>query len=439
MVQPTKKAAGLAAALGLACVLWPFGWTSQVWIPLVVLNLGLLVAVVVDGRRAPSPRNLEIERKHAPTLERGGRAAMAWSVRNPTRSGARVALSDAVPPSLRPADTGFEATVGAGQVATASTTLAPVRRGLVGFGDISVRSTGPWGLGFRQADITASGSVRVLPYFRSRAEAEVRIIKARVLEIGTRSVKLIGAGTDFETLRDYSPDDDFRHIDWRASARSGRPIVRTFRTERNQNLVILLDNGRVMAGNVDGAPRVEHAMDAALMVGTVSTRLGDKCALMTFDSQVQTMVPSNRDRSQPARFAEAMFDLEPSLSESDYEAALSAAVARFRRRSLYVILTDLAEQSINDNLVPAMPVIAQTHIVVVGAVTDPVVAAWATRTPTSGEEAYERAAAIEALASRRRAAERLQGTGAIVIDAPAAELPGKLVDAYLSIKARGRL
>ena len=110
------------------------------------------------------------------------------------------------------------------------------------------------------------------------------------MEIGLRSARGFGAGTEFETLREYGNDDDFRRIDWWASARAGKAIVRTFRAERNQNVVILLDNGRVMAGQVDGFPRVEHTMDAAMMLCTVATRLGDKCGLVTFDTEVRSIV-----------------------------------------------------------------------------------------------------------------------------------------------------
>ena len=213
--------------------------------------------------------------------------------------------------------------------------------------------------------------MRVHPPFRSRKEAELRIERARILEIGLRSARGRGGGTDFDQLREYGPDDDHRRIDWAATARSQRVIVRTFRAERNQTLVLLLDNGRVMAGRVAGVPRLEHAMDAILCVTTVATRLGDKCGLVAFDHRVRAVVPPSSGRDQVSRITESMFDLEPELVESDYRGAFTTTLARFRRRSMLIVLSDLVEQAVGESLLPALPMVSRRHLVVVAAVADP--------------------------------------------------------------------
>ena len=133
--------------------------------------------------------------------------------------------------------------------------------------------------------------LRVYPPFRSRDEAELRINRARILEVGLRSAQGRGGGTEFDQLREYSVDDEFRRIDWSATARAGKAIVRTYRAERNQTVISLLDNGRVMAGRVDDVPRVEHAMDAVMMLTAVATRLGDRAGLVVFDRDVRAVVP----------------------------------------------------------------------------------------------------------------------------------------------------
>jgi uncharacterized protein (DUF58 family) len=138
------------------------------------------------------------------------------------------------------------------------------------------RTEGPLGLLARQGRTELPASLRVYPRFRSRDEAELRIDRARILEVGLRSAKGRGGGTDFDQLREYTVDDESTRIDWAATARVGRPIVRTYRAERNQNVVVLFDNGRVMAGRVAGVPRADFAMDAALLITTVATRLGDR-------------------------------------------------------------------------------------------------------------------------------------------------------------------
>ena len=154
-----------------------------------------------------------------------------------------------------------------------------------------MRIDGRLGLGARQRDVPLATVLRVHPPFRSKDEAEIKIRRGRILEVGLRSARGLGGGTEFEQLREYGPDDEFRRIDWTATARTGKAIVRTYRAERNQSVLVMLDNGRVMAGRVDGVPRVEHAMDAAMMLTAVATRLGDKCGLVAFDRPVRAVVP----------------------------------------------------------------------------------------------------------------------------------------------------
>jgi uncharacterized protein (DUF58 family) len=261
----------------------------------------------------------------------------------------------------------------------------------------------------------------------------------RVLD-GSRTVRRAGAGAEFDQLRDYVPDDEIRRVDWAATLRLQRPIVKQYRAERNQNVVLLLDNGRVMAGTVGGVPRVEHAMDAALAVTHMAARLGDRVGLLTFDRQVRSIVVPDNGRSQLGRVAEAMYLLEPDLAESAYTAAFSAAAARFRRRSLYVVLTDLAEATVEQALLPALPILTRRHLVVVAGVEDPDVAGWARdRDVESAGEAYRQAAAVASLSRRQRAVARLHGAGAVVIDAEPGRLGIELVDTYLALKASGRL
>src|SRR3546814_2347229 len=135
------------------------------------------------------------------------------------------------------------------------------------------------------------------PAFLSRDYAGCRITKACTRGVGLCSAKGRGGGTEFDQLREYGVDDEVRRIDWAATARSGKAMVRTYRAERNQTVLLLLDNGRVMAGQVEGMPRVEHAMDAVMCVTTVATRLGDRCGLVVFDRAVRTIVPRSKEHT----------------------------------------------------------------------------------------------------------------------------------------------
>ncbi len=228
-------------------------------------------------------------------------------------------------------------------------------------------------------------------------------------------------------------------MDWAATARANKPIVRTYRAERNQTVLLLLDAGRTMAGLVAGVPRLEHAMDAVMMLTAVATRLGDRAGMVAFDSEVRAMVGAGHARDQLSRVTEAMYSLEPKLVESDYRGAFAATLSRFRRRTMLVVLTELAEQAVTQSLVPALPLIARDHLMVVASVTDPQVSQWATSSPLEPGAAYRKAAATAALDDRRRTVARLRGLGAVVVDAPPGRLAPDLADAYLKVKATGRL
>jgi uncharacterized protein (DUF58 family) len=190
---------------------------------------------------------------------------------------------------------------------------------------------------------------------------------------------------------------------------------------------------------VADVPRVEHAMDAVMCLTTVATRLGDRCGLMVFDRSVRAVLPARAGRDQLGRVAETMFDLEPVIAESDYRGAFTQALARFRRRALIVLFTDLVEQAVGESLLPALPLLVRHHVVVIAAVRDPDVVRWATEPPAGAEEAYRAAAACMALAERDRAIARLRSLGAVVVDAPPQQLARSLADTYLDLKATGGL
>ena len=194
-----------------------------------------------------------------------------------------------------------------------------------------------------------------------------------------------------------------------------------------------------MAGRVAGAPRVEWAMDAVMGLTMAANALGDRCGLVTFDRSVRDVVPPGAGRAQLARVTGALYDLEPQLVESDYAGAFATTVARFRRRALLVLLTELAEEAMTETLLPALPLLLSRHLVVVASALDPDVAAWATSPPDDAGHAYRMAAAAAATGRRARAAGLLRRLGASVVDAPPDTLAARLVDAYFEIKAGGML
>ncbi len=435
MPVPTLRLALLAARAAVATAVVPGSVVER----LLLVDAVLLAVALADWALAPRSKGLGIERDLPAVITLGATATVTWRVRSTARRPVRVAVADELAPSLGAGTRRFRGTVPADGVLTTSTALTPTRRGRFAPSEVVWRAEGPLGLVARQGRRALPASLRVHPRFRSREEAELKIDQARILEVGMRSATGRGGGTDFDQLREYTVDDESRRIDWSATARSGRPIVRTFRAERNQHVVVLFDNGRVMAGRVAGVPRAEFAMDAALLVTTVATRLGDRCGLLTFDRTVRGVVPPSHGRDQVGRVTEALYELEPVLAESDYRGAFHQTLVRFRKRSLIVLLTDLVEQAVGESLLPALPVLTRSHLLLVGAIQDPQVRAWADGPVDDVDGAYRQAAAARTLRARERAAARLRAAGATVVDVPPERLASELGDAYLEMKAAGRL
>jgi uncharacterized protein (DUF58 family) len=433
---PTRRLAVVALALAALRLALPDVPILQ---GLVVLDLLLLAVAAVDWLLAPAPERIGIERTLPSMLIIGQAGEVSWRVSNPTRRRVRVSVADELAPSLQASTRRLKLTLAPEGLSTARTPIRPTRRGRFMPREMVVRVEGPLGLAARQQRRVAPATLRVHPPFHSKNEAELRINRARVLEVGLRSAQGRGGGTEFESLREYSSDDEFRRVDWATTARTGKPIVRTYRAERNQTVIALLDNGRVMAGRVAGVPRVEHAMDATMMLATVATRLGDRFGLMVFDGAVRTVLEPSKSRAQVANVSEALFDLEPRLVETDYRSAFAETVVRFRRRAMLVLLTELNEQAAEEYLVPALPLIARSHVIVVGAVRDPEVQRWAAAPVDDAEHAFRRAAAVDALRERARIGARLRGLGATVVDVAPGRLAPDLADTYLRLKATGRL
>jgi uncharacterized protein (DUF58 family) len=427
------------AALVLVLMLIPFAVIRpENWWTVPIALSSVAVLMVADFVTAPRPSAIDVVREFPVSLTLGERGELRWLVQNRSGRSVRVSVADALWPSLQASRRASQFSMAPNRQHRFSATIEPRRRGRFPFGAVTIRTNGPLGLVHRQQTRAVPGTLAVLPAYPSR---ELMRTRMRIpLETGIRSVRTRGTGTDFDQLREYRPGDDIRRVDWAATARQPKAIVRDYRAERNQHVVALLDNGRVMAGTVGDAPRVEHAMDAVLGLTQVASRVGDNVGLVTFDNQVRGIVPASNSKAQFARVTEAMYLLDTQYDESAYRTAFTTAASRFRRRSLFVVFTDLVESVVADSLLPALTALTRTHLVMVAAVRDPDVARWATAARHDAlDEAYRSAAAIASLNTRDRAIAKLTTAGAIVVDARPGGLATDVVDRYLELKARGRL
>jgi uncharacterized protein (DUF58 family) len=359
------------------------------------------------------------------------------TVTNPGGRRVRGLLRDAWPPSAGAAQRRHWVDIPAGERRRVVNTLRATRRGDRTAYRVTVRSLGPLGLAARQGSHQVPWTVRVLPPFPSRKHLPSRLARLRQLD-GVNSIMIRGPGGEFDSLREYVVGDDVRSIDWRASARVSDVMVRTWRPERDRHVVLVLDTGRISAGRVGDAPRLDAAMDAALLLAALASRAGDKVDLIAYDRRVRASVQGASSAELLPALVNAMAPLEAELVESDARGMVAEVLRRTRHRSLVVLLTGLEAAPMEQGLLPVLSSVTARHRLLVAAVADPRIEQMA-RGRGDSEAVYEAAAAERAIAERRQVTALLARRGVEVVDAVPDELPPALADRYLAMKAAGRL
>ncbi|QHY95853.1 hypothetical protein SSPS47_12055 [Streptomyces sp. S4.7] len=430
--------AALLAALGSI----PVGLLAPSWAGMLAVNAPLSLAILCDYCLAAPVRTLRFTRSGDTSVRLGESAEVQLTVTNPARRTLRAHIRDAWPPSSWPTGTEqaasrHELTVPAGERRRLSTLLRPTRRGDRRTERVTVRSFGPLGLAARQGNHDVPWTVRVLPPFTSRKHLPSRLARLRELD-GRTSVLTRGEGTEFDSLRPYIPGDDTRSIDWRATARQSAVTIRTWRPERDRHILIVLDTGRTSAGRVGDVPRLDAAMDATLLLTALATRAGDRVDLLAYDRRTRAQVRGSAASDVLPALVNALATLEPELVETDARGLAATVLKNAPRRSLVVLLTSLEAAPVEEGLLPVLHQLTQRHTVLVASVADPHTQTMSTARG-SVDAVYEAAAGSQAQSQRRRTSEKLQRYGVTVVDAVPDSLAPALADAYLALKAAGRL
>jgi uncharacterized protein (DUF58 family) len=427
---------GRTALLALLGVLW-VGLVQPSWGGLGVWLLVVLVAVAADLLLAGSAAAVQLSRADLPSVRLGEPAQSTITLTNAGRRLLRGMVRDAWVPSAGASGDRHLVEVPPGERRRVTTLLVPTRRGSRRADRVTVRSLGPLGVAARQRSHDVPGSLQVLPPFTSRRHLPSRLSRLRELD-GRAAVNVRGQGTEFDSLRDYVDGDDVRSIDWRASARRRQVVVRTWRPERDRRVMLVLDTSRTAAGRVGDEPRLDAAMDAALLLAALASRAGDRVDLFAVDRRVRARVEGASASSLLSALVSAMAPLEAELVEADWSVAVSAVQARLSQRALVVLLTPLESAAVEEGLLPVLPALTRRHQVVVASVADPEVARMA-RTRDDIADVYAAAAAERAGLERERITRLLGRLGVEVVDSPPDELAPDLADRYLALKAAGRL
>jgi uncharacterized protein (DUF58 family) len=402
----------------------------------VAVVLGALLLALVDAYSTPRPSQVPIARVADPQLSIGVGNKVALRVSNPFTRPLRAVVVDAVPPSFDVDRRRMPVAVAPHEHADVEYVTRPRHRGSFAFGDVQLRVRGPLDLVEKQGRVAASAPANVYPDLHEIRRYEVTMRRGLAYDAGQRRARIPGAGTIFERLREYLPDDDPRSISWAATARRGRPITVEYETERQQRIQILLDAGRMMSSTLGGLTKLDHAVNTALMLSYVAIARGDEVGLLGFADTVRGYAVPRRGRRQFLRLTEELKKIEVTTTEPDYRAAFEFLRARSGRRSLVVLFTDLVDDEASRALVAAVTRLAGHNLVLCCLLGDPQLVEVATRVPSSTTQLFERVVAEEVRDARARAIAVMRRRGVHTIDVPAERLTVATIQRYLELKKR---
>ncbi len=400
-----------------------------------VVIVALLLAAL-DAYSTPRPDRVPIARVADPQLSIGVGNRIALRVGNPFARPLRAVVVDAVPASFDVDRRLMPAAVAPQAQADLEYVARPQHRGSFVFGDVQLRVRGPLDLVEKQGRVATAAPANVYPDLHEIRRYEVTLRRGLAYDAGQRRARIPGAGTIFERLREYTPDDDPRSISWAATARRGRPITVEYETERQQRIQILLDAGRMMSSTLGGLTKLDHAVNTALMLCYVAIARGDEVGLLGFADTVRGYAVPRRGRRQFLRLTEELRKIEVTTTEPDYRAAFEFLRARSGRRSLVVLFTDLVDDEASRALVAAVTRLAGHNLVLCCLLGDPQLAEVAARVPTSTTQLFERVVAEEVRDARARAIAVMRRRGVHTIDVPAERLTVATIQRYLELKKR---
>lgn len=431
---------GLFAVLvGLGVV--PLVLLSALGVPVWLVFGGWLLLcallLTVDVLLAANTRALVVSRRIPNRARQGEPVTVSVAVQNRGSRTLKGLLRDAWQPTAGTPTARQRIVVPPGERRRVDIPLLPRRRGELESTFVAVRSLGPLGLGGRQSVHDVRGALRVLPAFRSRKHLPSRLARLRELD-GNTSIQVRGQGTEFDSLREYVRGDDIRSIDWRATARAGTTMLRTWRPERDRHVVILIDTGRTAAARVGDGTRLDASLEAALLLGALANRAGDHVHVLLFDRVPRARVTGVDGAALLPAITDAMAPVHARLVDTDWPAAFAAIRQLTTRPSLIVVLTaqDAAESA--RGFLGAFPASSRATTVLVGSVTDESIGELA-RGRDSREAVYLAAAAERSLRDAEIVADGIRRAGGEAVAADPDTLPPRIADRYLELKAAGLL
>ncbi|HNV69233.1 MAG TPA: DUF58 domain-containing protein, partial [Candidatus Ozemobacteraceae bacterium] len=314
--------------------------------------------------------------------------------------------------------------------------VTPDQRGDFLFGDITVRYRGVLELVEIQQTFPARVKVEVYPNIRNISRLDLSLKRSHLVESGLITERRRGSGTEFESLRAYVRGDEFRKIDWKASARKSILITRNFQNETNQSVMLLIDQSRTLGVKVGRHTLLDAAVNAALLIGHYIVRKEDKVGLLTFARQIHAYTPPRRGKRHFHELLRSLYNLQPRTDEADFMPAFRHLATARLRRSLILLFTDLSSGNGLDSLLKSISLLAGRHVLVVVSLIDPQIRKVAESTPTTYEEVARKAVALDLLSRFSQIRRELEQKGLGLLVLTPEEANSAILATYIRLKLR---
>lgn len=434
-MRPAPLLIRLATILVAASLLIPFA-PSMIWV--ILAALVILAGAAAGEAMMLRAVTIHVERPHDVALPLDEPESIPLRIAVQSSRPVSLVIRQVWPDLVEPRATTLRAICRTGEQASLTMPVRAVARGSAPSGPVYAATT-IHGLVERIAPIGGELNIHVLPNLRAVKRLHKRLNSWALRSLGARAAPKIGKGRDFDRLRDYVIDDDYRDIAWRASARHGRLIVREFRLDRSQEIVICLDQGHRMAARVAQITRLDHAVNGAVLMSYICNRMEDKVGILSFDTTVDKGLPTGRGAAHLRAITRYVTQLDAEYRHTDYLALAAALRQRLHHRTLILIFTVLPEREERHDLLRAVTMLAPQHLPLFVVLSDRDLRAAADLLPSNREELSRSLVARDLWLGRMELMRELRSRGAMVVDSAAEDAGLDAVNAYIDVKRRQRL
>ncbi|MBU7015146.1 MAG: DUF58 domain-containing protein [Theionarchaea archaeon] len=399
----------------------------------------VVLAVIITDFLISYRQPFVLTRDFDPVLSIGVENPVSIGVENNSPAPLRLLIKDEYPTGFSSSCPELSTTIPAFESETLRYTVTPYKRGEYLFGTCFVRRRSRLGLWLFDEAVPMKEDARVYPNVQMVRKYDLLSRKQMLNLAGIKPSRIFGQGTEFEMLRDYQVDDEYRAIDWKATSKKGTPVSRVYQVERTKRVVLMLDTGRIMGVNVGDLTKLEHAVNSALLVSFVALRLGERVGLCTFSSEIKEYIPPQGRQIQFPIILKTLYNVKGDSFESDYKKAFEFVASQNKKRTLVIVYTDLIESHISRGLIQYSAALQRAHLPMVVAVKDTNIAHIANSIPGSERELYQKAVALSLLKERKKAIAELTRRGMRVVDELPENLTISTLNKYLELKHTYRI